>query len=328
MFQQLQRKITFYIVLPAILLSTSVFVIFSSVMLHNLEEDFVHSHTSRVQQKIQLAEYYLNNVQTIASELAVNTSFIEKFKSPVYDFSITPILRYLKNASAGIAGVSAYSVYPGSINTPYHVSDFSSHPSLNELVENDEIASFLTSDHSYMLSIRTNQIATSYFNNVYDPKFGIITLLYKLHDSTDDLVGYLLIDLNPYYVHNEFFSEGDQDAYNEVETYIVGDEDTPLFVDSYSVAHHEWVNLTITTNELQTHDYLILSNSLFTERYRLVSLIPLQSLLMLKTQIILGMMILLLIVNLIVAVVAWQYAGKMTQPIIQLKTRMAHTTLK
>ncbi len=328
MFQQLQRKITFYIVLPAILLSTSVFIIFSSVMFHNLEEDFVQSNTNRAQQKIQLAEYYLTNIQTIASELAINNEFIEKIKSPVYDFSINPILRYLKNSSAGIAGVSAYSIYPGSLDSPYHVSDFSSHPTLNELAENESIGTFFTNDKPYLLSIRTDQIASSYFNNVYDPKFGIITLIYKLYDSSPSKVGYLFVDINPYYLHNEFFSEGSQSLYQGIETYVVGDNHHPLFVDDYPLTHHEWVNLAQNETQLQENHYLILSHDVFDSNYRIVSLVPFTQFTTLKTQIIVGMMILLLLVNAVVALVAWKYAGQMTHPILQLKTRMAHTNLK
>ncbi len=328
MFQQLQRKITFYIVLPSILLSTSVFIIFSSVMFHNSEEDFIQSNTNRAQQKIQLAEYYLTNIQTIASELSVNEVFVEKIKSPVYDFSINPILRYLKNSSAGIAGVSAYSIYPGSIDSPYHVSDFSSHPSLDELSENQRIATFFANEEAHLLSIRTDQIASSYFNNVYDPKFGIITFLYKLYDTTSTKVGYLVVDINPYYFHNEFFFEGSQSLYQGIETYIVGEEHRPLFVDDYDITHYGWVDLAQNETQLQDHHYLILSHDVFDSDYRIVSLVPLSIFTNLKTQILFGMFVLLGMVNTLVAFIAWKYAGQMTNPILQLKTRMAHTNLK
>jgi hypothetical protein len=173
------------IVFVLLLSSISYFVIVRNM--YNSQANRTHQN---VESCLDSGSSYVSTVMGFVKNTSLNARIIDVVKGDVSDISAS--LNALCNHSVKIDGVilygyNGYVAYSAGVGSP---------PTLEELLSNEEIRSFVESDEDSLVSVRTEGLAQVYNYNRYDQRKGIVSCIQKVY-SEGDAIGLLVADILP-----------------------------------------------------------------------------------------------------------------------------------
>ncbi len=224
MFEKLKKKIMLYILLTTILFTTIMSIISFYFVSNSILNNFKYSVNENINQSIKNSLFSIEAARNSTIQISQNTGIIDAITENEYHYSVNPILNTLKNTSYGILGVTLYTTN----QIVYNTSSVSSYPSFSEILENDTMSQFIQSEDTIYLSIRTSTITDIYNYVRYDPQYGMISYIVKLYDESNNICGYLFVDINPSFIYNQFFNYKNYKNFKNVETFIISQDNTYL----------------------------------------------------------------------------------------------------
>lgn len=209
---------------------------------------------------------FLISLATYATDIVIkDQNLIEKVKQREYN------LNSLKLSSLSIMGITLYD----NNNNKYYSDGMSGVLSFNQLLENQEIASFINDEtKNNYFSIRTSSINAIYSNNlIYDFNQGVISYINKLYDDDLNPIGYLFIDFNPRYIYNNFFTFTNEDMTNAI-SFITFDDN--YLQTSKNEPYEKYLEESVLNQAVISKDYkfLIVTKQFNMFQASLVTLIP------------------------------------------------------
>ncbi len=190
MFNKLYKRI-FY----SMLLMTIVFVLLLSsisyfVIIRNLFNSQANRTYQNAQSCLDSGSLYISTVMGFVKNASLNDRLIDVVEGDVSDVSAS--LNSLCNYSVKIDGVilygyNGYIAYSAGVGSP---------PTLEELLLNEEISSFIQSDKDSMVSVRTESLAQTYNYNRYNSGKGIVSCIQKVYSDGNN-IGLLVADILP-----------------------------------------------------------------------------------------------------------------------------------
>ena len=177
------------------LLMVIVFVLLLSsisygVIVRNMYNSQVNRTHQNVQSCLDSGHSYISTVMGFVKNASLNQRLIDVVRGDVSDISTS--LNSLCNHSVKIDGVilygyNGYVAYSAGVGSP---------STLEELLENRDIRSFVESDEDGFVSVRTEAVAQVYNYNRYDHRKGIVSCIQKVYSGDED-IGLLVADILP-----------------------------------------------------------------------------------------------------------------------------------
>ncbi len=190
MFSRLYKRI-----FNSMLLMVIVFVLLlSSISYFVIVRNMYNSQANRTHQNVQSCldsgHSYISTVMGFVKNASLNERLIDVVEGDVSDISTS--LNSLCNHSVKIDGVilygyNGYVAYSAGVGSP---------STLEELLSNEKIRSFVQSDKDSFVSVRTEALAQVYNYNRYDSRKGIISCIQKVYSGDED-IGLLVADILP-----------------------------------------------------------------------------------------------------------------------------------
>lgn len=192
MFGKLRKKIFYSIFLVALVFVLSLSAVSYSLIVGSVYNMQKEKAELCAESGVQGGKSYLNAVMGFAENTAnkgIIVSAVEEFGNS----GAISLLDGLCNNSividgATLYGFNGYVAYSAGIGSP---------PSLNELKENGEVASFLSGDDDKFISIRREHVPRAYHSAYYDEGKGIISCMVKVYSKEGACIGLLVADVTP-----------------------------------------------------------------------------------------------------------------------------------
>lgn len=169
-------------------------LLLSSISYYVIVRNTYNSQVNRTHQNAQSCLdsgcSYISTVMGFVKNASLNDRIIDVVEGDVSD--VSTLLNSLCNHSVKIDGVilygyNGYVAYSAGVGSP---------PTLDELLSNEIISSFVQNDEDSVVSVRTEALAYAYNYNRYDARKGIVSCIQKVY-SNGEAVGLLVADILP-----------------------------------------------------------------------------------------------------------------------------------
>lgn len=299
-------------------LGISIFIIFviiveNIIILISIHEITYPNFEDLTKEAVQLSYNNVESYLLLSTNYVKNTITNRDFMNQVTENKYT--LNSLKIPSLSIIGVVLYNT-----NGNYYYSDgMGGIISFNEF-KNDPIFALFMNDDSRknMFYVRNNLIHSNYATNImYDKSQGIISYISKIYDETENITGYLFVDINPKEIYSSFFTF---EKYNNMKNTI-----TLIKTGPNSYLHSEQNNsyskyFDDTINSVSNDGkYLIFSTR---GSFEIISLVPVQNFNKSMMALYLPIFILSIIIIIISIIFAIFYAKKIVNSLKKLTNQM------
>ena len=321
MFLRLRKKIILYIIFSSLLFTTVIslisFLLLSQVLFNNYKNAAVETVNHSINKSIFAINAAKNPTLLISEHEMIHEALSEEYFAPY----VIPILNTLKNTSFGILGVTLY--------TEHHIyttSSITSPPSFAEMMTNLEFSTFVESEATHYLSIRTSHIARVYNNIRYNPEYGMISHVVKIKNDQSK-IGFLFVDINPQYIYRNFLSYSNYMDYSNTETFIITQKGSYLkssynSPDKISYLDDAEFNAITHSNDRK---YLIIHTPFIQEHTSIVTAIPLKPYYNRLLNIGLILIITLLILFICTLLIGKKLTNSIINPLIKLHRKMEET---
>lgn len=211
MFKKTKLKIQY-----TIMIFLGLFVIIESVFsIISIHNELLKNYQNGINDSIDLS--IANCKSNIATALSASTHVVN-LGNNITEQS----LNNLKQVTFCINGVSYYPL----VGEVLHTNGMSGLPTLNELLKIPEIKAYYENDNKEAIySLRTEVIPSYYSASSYDASYGIISYINKVYQD-DLLIGYLFVDISPYFLYRTFFDYRDYTYFNNYASFIIFSHNT------------------------------------------------------------------------------------------------------
>ncbi len=230
----------------ALLVFIDVFAVF--MLATTLNDAYTDNVQSKAERAMSLFALYINS----ASATTYNLSTDGLVQTELLDSAGQSLVSKLNDAcnySQRIDGICIYSAN-GAV---YASSDISGQPTLEELQTDEGIAAFIAGDIDSFISFRTNNIATSYHNNLYLEQLGVITCCRKVFDDDGNTIGYIFADILPANIYTYILTRLDLEndvifiSYGDI---YFADANNSAYTDLLNGDYGGWFKFEVTSDEL------------------------------------------------------------------------------
>lgn len=199
-FKKMHRNIFLSIFLIPFLLTLTVAIATSTSTYILYHKSFTSSFANDVSLLASHFEigYSQFNAQVLAQ--SSNDSFIEACEEK-NENKIAEDLRNLEVANSNFLGCLYYG--DGFISTS---SKISGAPAFNELMQEENFASFYHGDKTSFSSVRRTGISTAYLTVPYQKDLGMLSIFHKVYSDTNTLLGILEVDLSSIDIYRNYLS--------------------------------------------------------------------------------------------------------------------------
>ncbi len=308
MFEKLRKKINIGIVVVAVLFALLSGCVSYFIILRNA---FV-MQAARVKQNVENGakgcKSYVETVQSFVNGVAAKKIVAEKISGGVYDTEIKQLLNDFYNYGVAVGGVTLY----GNNNYVTYSAGMGVVPTFEQLLTNDEIKDFWAGIESSFVSLRNDVVAGVYGNTTYNSKWGIVSCLCKVYDSSHVAVGLLVADILPTVLYDAKLSYDGFDLPCQ----------TFLFREGFAYGgKDEFAAYSNTSNVSSDGKYFVVSTN-FLDESKIVMLAPLSSYAMYCFSVAFVMLAVVGVVVIFVVAFARYVSRCVSEPLCQLLTQM------
>lgn len=190
MFKKLQKKVHNSVLLVIVFFTLLISAISFCAISFNLFSSQAQRTLQNVQSGVNSCENYFSTVMGFVKNTANNQQIVDATQGKSGD--VSPILNGLTNNSVQIDGAilygfDGYVAYSGGVASP---------PSLNELLQVEQIDQFIESGGDSFVCVRKGVTASAYKHTPYNQQKGIVSVMHKVYFG-DVAVGVLVADILP-----------------------------------------------------------------------------------------------------------------------------------
>lgn len=318
MFTSLKQRIK-----KTIILLITIFIIFiSSLSMITLSIYLINDFSKSKQYIINLSitnfEFDLSLIKSNTTALSSDEDIINYVINNINPQLAINKISSISNYFDAVIGVTLYQT-----NTSNSVatSSISKYPLLNELKSISCINDFINSDDKSIINLRTSHIADFYQSTYYDDSYGMISYLVKIEEG-NQLYGLIVVDISPEYIYNKYFNFNDYQDFTGTITLITtyNDEDYLKCNDNLNNSHF------LSYKKLDSFDLYDLNNYVyqtsFLDNYRLITIIPINNLLINLSIILLIIILIDCILILLTIIGGKKLANYVTHELEKLKDKM------
>ena len=214
MFSKLKFRIVISIVLSTFLFCTLINVTTGIIIGNNYVRVYQDASIETVKIAIDFSEIKLETIENDSLRVLSNETLIAGLKKSTYDIAVKPKLNFFRSQyQEEIIGLTLYGtngfVYITDVDPVYTIIPFT------VLVSDTRIAHFISSEETSMRIWMQDANSPELIDN--------LALIFKIIDD-EVLLGYLFININPEYLHNEYFDYSSFEQFDLVQNYILDEE--------------------------------------------------------------------------------------------------------
>ncbi len=217
MFSKLKFRIVISIVLSTFLFCTLINVTTGIIIGNNYVQAYQEASVETVKIAIDFSEIKLETIENDSLRVLSNATLIAGLKRATYDIAVKPKLNFFRSQyQEEIIGLTLYGtnglVYITDVDPVYTIVPFSS------LTADERITDFINGPSTSM---------RIWMHDANNPtQIDNLALIFKVIDE-EMVLGYLFININPEYLHNEYFDYSSFEQFNLIQNYVL-DQDNFL----------------------------------------------------------------------------------------------------
>lgn len=328
MFDKLKFKIGSLVILTFSLCFIIMGVISYSVIRTVIYDNFIDFSVKNINQKINNIKIYSKFIEETSKQVTANPDTIRILKHQESLLNIVYLLDSVKQSHLGVLGVALFDTS----GTTYLSNYTTAYPPLSKLLNNEVVSKLLASGQASFWSVRTQDISGYYNNTRYAEEYGVITFVSKIFDDTNNLRGYLFIDIDPQYAYS-FFNSSDRAFPNHTSAYIVNPESgilpSKLNLPPTAELLYEIngsMNITNSYKIAASKKYILACNDFFNNN-KIIVVVPLADLYTKLNQMIIIMLSVIVVLIFLSTVTALLLTNSISVPLTDLYKRMRNNSV-
>ncbi|MBD1382278.1 cache domain-containing protein [Metabacillus arenae] len=218
MFNVLSKRIVLFTVLPVLICSTLLSLFSYLWFQHTLQKQFEQLALSYFQSSSDSLTQYLHYSEEMSKWITNNPKVAKAISETEHLKEVSTIFdQMIYNNNVDISGVTIYKKN-GDIYTPSRTSHV---PSFSQLIENTNLKAFTQNTQKKYIWISRYQSISSFYNNRYSND-GIFSYILKLYDTDNQLLGYIVVDLDLKTLY-DFFQTSNK-LFNKSQVFMIRDQ--------------------------------------------------------------------------------------------------------
>lgn len=331
MFKSLELKIKCLITVALAIC----FIVVSVVSYFSIKrigfDNFSNLSVKYIMQKNINFELYMKYIEETSKQITMNPQTLEILKEHNADNNFIASLDEMKLSDSNILGVALFWKEGDSITS----RNASAYPRLELLRSYASINNFLNSAADCIWLIRDNYTAEHYGYSYFNKKYGVITYITKIYDKAQNILGYLLIDIDIKCIYS-FFNSSSIAFCNKIDIYSLS-SDGSILPPRPNIIRNEDIIPDIEqkiklpepsgcTFSSDRRNLLIFSNPSSSD-IKIVSSVPLKDLLVKLNYLVIGSFMITLLLILLSVYIAIRLSRSIIIPLTNLFNKMNKNTV-